>query len=234
MNNHEIQFITIDGNIGSGKSTLLDNLKKKMETLNTRVMFLQEPVHEWNDITDRNGITILEKFYQDKEKYAFSFQMMAFISRLNLLKTVVDKIKNTETIEKTRCFIISERSLYTDKLVFAKMLYNTGYIEDVNYQIYLKWFDSFTDEFKIHKMVYIKVDPCICHERIQTRNRTGEHEIPLNYLTQCDEYHNTMIDKSSSECVCNTQLILDGNGDIYKNTEMLQNWLTTIQEFILQ
>ena len=38
--------------------------------------------------------------------------------------------------------IITERSLHTDRMVFAKMLYESGLIEDVNYQIYLKWFDG--------------------------------------------------------------------------------------------
>ena len=32
---------------------------------------------------------------------------------------------------------ITERSLFTDKYIFAKMLYDQGKIEDVNYQIYL-------------------------------------------------------------------------------------------------
>ena len=35
---------------------------------------------------------------------------------------------------------ITERSLLTDKYVFAKMLFDQHKIEDVNYQIYLKMF----------------------------------------------------------------------------------------------
>ena len=73
-------IISIEGNIGSGKTTLLQNLKNKYKN-NPQVIFLKEPVDEWNNIKDSNGTTILEKFYLDQEKYSFAFQMMAYISR---------------------------------------------------------------------------------------------------------------------------------------------------------
>ena len=43
-------------------------------------------------ITDENGITILEKFYENPTKYGFSFQIMAYISRLNIMKEEQKKI----------------------------------------------------------------------------------------------------------------------------------------------
>ena len=42
-----------------------------------------------SNIKDENGVTILEKFYSDQNKYSFSFQMMAYISRLKLLKDTI-------------------------------------------------------------------------------------------------------------------------------------------------
>jgi deoxyadenosine/deoxycytidine kinase len=116
--------VSIDGNIGSGKSTLMANLREYYND-KVDVVFLKEPVDEWAEIKDENGITILEKFYENSEKYAFSFQMMAYISRLKVLKDAVKNIKHTS--KKT--ILISERSLYTDKMVFAQMLYNSNNIE---------------------------------------------------------------------------------------------------------
>ena len=72
------QIITIEGNIGSGKSTLLAHLKEKYEN-NTNIIFLREPVDEWECIKDKEGVTMLEKFYSDQKTYSFSFQMMAYI-----------------------------------------------------------------------------------------------------------------------------------------------------------
>jgi deoxyadenosine/deoxycytidine kinase len=70
-----MKIISIEGNIGSGKSTLIKKLRELPEFQNG-FTFLPEPVDEWNTIKDSDGITILEKYYSDQKKYAFSFQMM--------------------------------------------------------------------------------------------------------------------------------------------------------------
>ena len=116
-------FYSIEGNIGSGKSTLIEILKNQKN-----ILFLPEPVDSWNEIKDTSGVTILEKYYQDQKRYAFPFQMMAYITRINLIKNMnfpPDSI------------VISERSIYTDREIFAKMLYESGDIGEIEYQIYL-------------------------------------------------------------------------------------------------
>ena len=42
-----------------------------------------------------------------------------------------------------------------------------------------------------------------------------------------------MLDKSTDSCVCNEQLILDGNIDIYENKQVIEQWLATINDAIL-
>jgi deoxyadenosine/deoxycytidine kinase len=221
-----IEVTSIDGNIGSGKSTLMANLREHYKD-DPNVVFLKEPVDEWEQVKDENGVTMLEKFYEDPEKYAFSFQMMAYISRLKVFK---DAIKNVNSSKKVS--IITERSLYTDKMVFAKMLYDSNKIEYINYQIYLTWFDTFSEEFPLHKVIYVKTDPEKCHSRILKRSREGENLISLDYLKSCDNYHNNMLDISSGECVCQKQLLLDGNVDIYENQNQLKEWISDIDCFV--
>jgi deoxyadenosine/deoxycytidine kinase len=225
-NNYTI--ISIEGNIGSGKSTLLSNLREHFKD-NVDIVFLKEPVDEWAKIKDKNGTTILEKFYADQEKYSFPFQMMAYVSRIKELRTTVKEQKKNSS---KPFVIITERSLYTDKMVFAKMLYDNGNIEDVNYQIYLNWFDTFSDEFPVHKVVYVKTAPEKCHKRIVKRSREGEDNIPLSYLKSCSFYHDNMLDKNLSTCVCETQLVLNGNVNIYENTKQLDMWIEEITQFI--
>jgi deoxyadenosine/deoxycytidine kinase len=243
--NYKIQIVSIEGNIGSGKSTLLANLKNHFDK-NTFIIFLKEPVDEWSKIKDENGITILEKFYADQYKYSFSFQMMAYISRLKLLKDKIREIKVEQDklikeqnekdtyLKLPKYIIITERSLFTDKMVFAKMLYDTGKIEHINYQIYLNWFNAFAEEFPIDKIIYVKTDAKICYERVATRHRDGEQNIPIDYLKSCGDYHDNMLDKSSSECVCKEQLVLDGNNNIYKNENILKEWIDSIGKFIYE
>ena len=157
MNNSIPKIIAIEGNIGSGKSTLVSKLEEIFKN-NTDYYFLQEPVSIWNTIKDENGVTILEKFYNETEKYAFQFQMMAYISRLSILR---EALKN-----KNAKYIITERSIYTDSNVFAKMLYDDKKITLIEYTIYKKWFDEFISEIPISKIIYVKTDPEIAHQRV--------------------------------------------------------------------
>ena len=212
-------IISIEGNIGSGKTTLLQNVQDFFYG-NPTIIFLREPVLEWESIKDSTGKTMIQKFYQDQKTYSFSFQMMAYISRLSLLK---------ETIEiYPDAIIITERSLHTDRMVFAKMLYDDDKIEDVNYQIYLKWFDTFAKDFPVEKIIYVKADPEICKQRITRRSRNGEDNIPLDYLKKCHDYHNSMIDS-----IPGTKLFLNGNIDIYESSDdAIKKWCNEIKEFI--
>ena len=59
----KFRIISIDGNIGSGKSTLLENLKQRLESKSVLfqdqpIIFLKEPVEEWETIKDEDGITM--------------------------------------------------------------------------------------------------------------------------------------------------------------------------------
>ena len=194
---------SIDGNIGSGKSTAVRALKESLK-YNSTFIFLEEPVDDWNNVKSKDGETILEKFYANQEKYSFSFQMMAYISRLALLRKTIR--------ENPGCHIVTERSIYTDKNVFAKMLYDDGKIEEVEYQIYLKWFDEFIEEVKVDYVIYIKATAEKCFERIKKRNRSGESEIPLDYLIKCGQYHDDWI-------IPENNLVIDNNNDITSQKE---------------
>ena len=225
-----ITIISIEGNIGSGKSTLLTHLKlwAKEECYNN-IYFALEPVDDWSKISDKNGETVLSKFYKDQEKYAFSFQMMAFITRYNKIKMLIDEIlSKNKTNDKH--IIITERCLYTDKYVFAKMLYHDKKIDEVNFKIYNSWFHTFAKELPISKIIYVNTPFKICDERIKSRNRDGESGIPIEYLERCEKYHLTMIEKMLSENNVKYHSI-NGKEDI-NNYKVLETWLNEIKNFI--
>lgn len=210
------KIISIEGNIGSGKSTLL-NLLRTYYSDNKNVVFADEPLDVWNTITDKQGVTMLEKFYADQEKYSFQFQMMAYISRISELKKLV-KNSTDNTI------IITERSVYTDKNVFAKMLYDDGMIEEVEYKIYLKWFDEFVEDVRVDNIVYVMCDPTVANDRIKKRSRTGESNIPVEYLTKVHNYHQDWLIHGSE---CPLTLL---NGDVDR-TEDNESYSDMIQVF---
>ena len=170
-------LISIEGNIGSGKSTLVEYLK----SLGTYI-FVDEPVNEWLTIKDKDGSNALECFYKDKKENAFCFQILAYITRL---KKLMDKLKNNPD----NVIIITERSIETDRNVFAKMLYEDGFLSSIEWETYNYWFDTFKDVSKVDLIIYIKTSPEKCLERINKRNRVEENNIKLDYLEKCNKYH---------------------------------------------
>ena len=100
-------------------------------------------------------------------------------------------------------------------------------------EIYLKWFDTFSQECPVSKIIYVNADPQTCFNRIKKRSRTGESNIPLDYLENCHKYHNDMLDVNKESCVCKNQIVLDGNIDIYQNEEHLKNWFEEINPLLI-
>lgn len=230
------KIVSIEGNIGSGKSTLLENLRTKYSD-NKYIIFLREPVDEWEKIKDINGNTMLKHFYADKTRYAFPFQMMAYISRLKILRDTIkfinQKIQEDAELDSNKEYIIiTERSLFTDRHVFAKMLWNQGHIEDMCYQIYLTWFDEFVTDFPIKYSVYVKTKAEICYDRVHKRAREGEELIPLDYLKDCHNYHEEFLDETKG--IETTKIVLDGNVDIFEHENIVKEWIETIDSIILQ
>lgn len=200
-------IISFDGNIGSGKSSAVQYFKQNFEkfcnlkTYHYKVCFLDEPVEQWEFIIDvEDGKNAIQKFYEDNEKYAFPFQMMAYISRLSLFK---------QALKEDYDIIFTERSMYTDKHVFAQMLYDNKKMNTIEYQIYLKWFDEFLETINAIKTVYIRTSPEICSKRVLKRARIGEN-IPLEYLKDCHHYHDRWLNDPSKIEKGNV-LIIDGN-----------------------
>jgi deoxyadenosine/deoxycytidine kinase len=199
-------LVSIDGNIGSGKSTTWHLLKEACKGRDD-VHFVEEPVESWNNVKDEHGVPILTNFYKDHKAYAFRFQMMAYISRLALLRQTVRE-------NAGRCrVIITERSVDTDRNIFAKMLYDSGDIAHDEHTIYNLWFEEFVRDLPVAGLIYIRADPETCMQRILKRGRDGE-TIPLDYVKKCHDYHDEWINGITMTC---KKLVIDANQEIGDN-----------------
>ena len=145
--------------------------------------------------------------------------MMAYISRLSLFK---------KALEKNYDIIITERSIFTDKNVFAKMLYDTKMIDNVEFQIYNKWFDEFSDIIKKIKTVYIRTTPEISEQRINNRSRVGE-TISLDYIKNCHYYHEIWLNTPDNIEKGNT-LIINGNEETNTSLFINNNYYDNVME----
>ena len=226
-------IVSFDGNIGSGKSTTCyeyeQYLKNGMNADDARIFptitsfedevcFVDEPVALWNKICDKDGVNIITNLYKDIRANAFKFQMMAYISRLSLLRKAVKnpKIK----------LIITERSVETDRNVFAKMLYDAGDISHDEFQIYTMWFDEFLTDVPLAGIVYINASPSVCMERISKRARAGE-TIHSDYIQRCHDYHESWI--RANTCPL---LELPADEDMNETPDLISKRMERITEFI--
>jgi deoxyguanosine kinase len=213
-------IVSIEGNIGSGKSTLISKLRSKLTHIGmTPVIYIDEPVKVWNTIMDKHGDNIIKKYYEDQKKYAFQFQMMAYITRITELRKAMDKYNG-------ECIIITERSIETDKEVFAKMLYQSKVLDTISYTIYLKWFDELSRGLKVNQLVYLKTEPETSLKRVIQRNRPGEN-IPLEYLKDCHKMHEQWLQKSSDVLILNGEHELEETFDnkLLAIKAAVQSWM---------
>ena len=216
-----VRLISVEGNIASGKTTLLARLRERYAS-DSRVIFVPEPVSEWESIKDQSGKGMLAKYYADQQRYAFAFQMMAYISRLALLRSAL----RTDGVE----VIITERSVLTDKHVFAQMLHSSGRLEDVEYAIYTRWFNEFLEEMPAPEIVYVRTAPETCMRRLQVRGRKGE-QVPLSYLRSVHERHETWLMGGGSDSPYRV-LTINATPDITETPYVVTEWLAAIDRFV--
>ena len=170
-------IISLDGNIGAGKSTLLAEIRKQLP-----VYVVDEPVGQWTALKNAEGTNLLELFYKDKKRWAYTFQNCAILTRL---KNIQDAVENNPS-EKV---FITERSILTDKYVFAEMLHNSGDMDSLEWELYESWFQIFSKKYPVNGIIYISTSSVTSKERIQIRNRGGEENINMEYLEALDIQH---------------------------------------------
>jgi deoxyadenosine/deoxycytidine kinase len=182
--------IAFEGNIGVGKSTFLSYMKSNVSHLHGRkIIYIEEPVQLWQNL---EGVDMLAQFYQDQEKHAFEFQMLATITRIKLLQESIQQNKNA-------VFIV-ERCYLSDNHIFTKMLFEQKKISPQQYAIIQMWFSYI--QIKIDYVVYLRANPTICHERCLRRNRSGE-TVSLEYIEACHAIHESWMSTIPNKIVLN-------------------------------
>lgn len=216
-NNKMNLFFSIEGNIGVGKSTLIEYLKKNLDatTFKKNIVYLDEPIKEWVNITNENNSTLLEEYYKDNKKYAFSFQINALISRICQIKYLVENESNT--------IFIMERSIHTDYNVFCKMLKSQNYISEIDFKIYLRWYNEFSSSLLINGFIYLRGDNDKMIENIKKRDRNGEENISKEYINLLSEYHDNWLLKNN--CEKTNIIVIEQPMEVLKGLSLIRNFI---------
>ena len=183
-------IISLDGNIGAGKSTLLSEIRNRIHDIH----LVDEPVGQWTSLKNNEGKSLLELFYEDKRRYAYTFQNCAILTRL---KNIKDAVENLDPTLKHPQVILTERSVLTDKYVFAEMLRDEGYMDMLEWDLYDSWFNIFSKQYPVNGIIYLSTSSTTSKDRIKIRNRHGEENIDLEYLNKLDQQHKKWIDNTN-------------------------------------
>lgn len=177
-------LISIEGNIGSGKSTLLRELRAR----NPDWHFIDEPVESWMSLRNDEGTSLLELFYSDKRRWAYTFQNTALLTRILNIRDSISAWKAAGCPGKP--IFITERCVQTDMHVFAKLMHNDGEMDGLEWGLYKKWFEAFASQVpEPGAIVHVDTPVTVCSERIGMRAREGESTIPVEYLDKLDSAH---------------------------------------------
>lgn len=183
-------IISLDGNIGAGKTTFLKEIRSKIHGIKV----VDEPVGQWTALKNAEGKNLLELFYEDKKRWSYTFQNCAILTRL---KNIQDAVNSVDTTVKGPQVIITERSVLTDKHVFAEMLYDAGDIDPLEWELYDTWFNIFGKQHPVTGIIYISTSAATSKDRIKIRNRQGEENIGMDYLKALDVQHKKWVDNTN-------------------------------------
>jgi deoxyadenosine/deoxycytidine kinase len=168
-------MILIEGNIGAGKTTVGKALAA-VETFG----FIEEPTEAWREGFASN---MLELFYSDTQRWAFTFQICAFITRAKTWREVLALTDHSR--------VVLERSIFCDRFVFAENCYRTGLMTPTEYQLYCGLWDFLVSNYCVEPdlILYLRTPAETCLQRIKARDRVEESGIPLEYLLQLENLH---------------------------------------------
>jgi deoxyadenosine/deoxycytidine kinase len=218
-------LISIEGDIGAGKTTLIN----KMRTMYPNWHFIPEPIDTWQNLKTAEGDNLLELFYKNKDRYSYTFQNCALLSRALNIKLTIDKWKKdcdiNPALAKHNVFL-TERCLETDYHVFAQMLYDDGCMNLVEWDLYKMWYNYVKSQsYPLSGIIYVTTPPEICADRIKQRGRKGEDDIPIGYLENLDKYQKRWL---HSETIGIPLLEFVNYGDRITNINTILNFINTV------
>ncbi|MBS1987853.1 deoxynucleoside kinase [Candidatus Dependentiae bacterium] len=223
--NQPSKLFILEGNIGAGKSTLLRLLEQ-----NLGVDIINEPLSKWQTMSDQENL--LDLFYRDTKRWAYTFQSYAFISRIQAILEQLSKDDRSSTK-------ILERSVYSDRFCFAKNCFEAGLMSSLEWQIYQDWFEWLVGSYMPQPsgFIYLRTSPKVSHQRLTKRNRSEETSVTLEYLQSLHHKHeNWLIHQNDTPVYVQKipVLTLECDNEFETNLHLQRSHLQSINDFIAQ
>jgi deoxyadenosine/deoxycytidine kinase len=168
------KFIAVAGNIGVGKSTLVTLLSRRLGWAPFYEAVAENPY--------------LADFYGDMHLWSFHSQIFFLSNRLRSHRQLLDHPTS----------VVQDRSVYEDAEIFARNLYDQGYLGERDYGTYRQLYEVLTEFLPPPDLVlYLRASVPTLVRRISRRGRDYERQIAPEYLTQLNGLYQRWIDAFS-------------------------------------
>ena len=211
--------IAIEAAIGTGKSTLLKQLQER----HSDWVIVQEPVQMWQSVGEGKH-NLLDAFYADPHRYAFSFQTYCVLSRIQIVaKALEEAVKNNVPV------VILERSWLSDRETFGEMLHKANKISPMEWELYQQWYGfAVKNSPVIHGHVYLEAKPDTCMARLRKRSRCEEVGVTDDYQRSLIDHHEAWLGSLAPETVCRVNV----DKDFLNNSDNAEAVANTVGKFV--
>ena len=202
--------ITIAGTVGVGKSTFTTALAN---ALNFRTSF---------EKVDSNPY--LEKFYSDFSRWSFHLQVYF----------LAERFKEQKRIFEYGGGFIQDRSIYEDTGIFARMHFEKGNMDKVDYENYKSLFEAMVmTPYFPHPdlLIYLEGSLDDVISRIQERGRPMEQQTPISYW---EEMHGRYEDWINQFNACPVLRLNINDYDLIENENSIEPIIERISYFLKQ
>lgn len=236
-----VKRVSIEGNIAVGKSTFARLLQSAGEDWEV----VPEPVSKWQSIEASKTETspqqtvsnLLQMMYQDPERWSYTFQTFSCMSRL---RTQLQPPPAHLLRSKGTPVQVFERSVYSDRYIFALNMFELGCINPTEWSVYQDWHSFLVEQFghqvELEGIIYLRSTPSKCMERLGRRGRDEEKGVELDYLDKLHTQHERwLIEKSTKLHFEKLKRIpvleLDASVEFESDPEVREQFITKVKNF---
>lgn len=201
------RFILVAGNIGAGKTSITERLSNRLGWQSGYESVADNPY--------------LADFYADMAQWSFHLQIFFLGHRAEQHKMLAEQPESA----------VSDRSIYEDAHIFARVLHHLGNLSERDYWAYRNVYDLVIEGLpKPDLLIYLTAPVPVLLARISKRGRDIESGITADYLSLLDSFYDEWL---QSFDLCPVLTIHTENLNFVQNPEHLDIVVQRVQDKLM-